>query len=86
MKLANGFEVDIQQDVLDDMELIEAIAEADSGSVTAVPRLVELLMGKENKKRLYDHIRQQEGKVRVTQVSACIKDIFEQLGEAGKKP
>ena len=86
MTLSNGFEVDIQPDVLDDMEIIEATAEVEAGNVAAVGRLVGMLIGAENKKRLYEHIRRQEGRVKATKVSECVAEIFRELGEAGKKP
>lgn len=96
MKLANGFEVDIRQDVLDDMEVIEILAEVIEKekatgieailSMAKIGRMLELMMGKENKNRMYQHIREKEGSLKVEVVSGCVTEICAKLGEAGKKP
>lgn len=83
-KISNGFEFTVDESMLDNMELIEAIAAVDDGEVLKLPKLVELLLGKDNKARLYDSVRESDGRVPTTAVAAAIKEIFDSIRD-GKK-
>lgn len=83
-KLENGFEFEIDDAVLDDMELIDTLAEADSGDALAASRAFSMIVGKEQKKRLYDYIRNEDGRVPIETAVNALTEMLETLGEEGK--
>lgn len=82
-KTQSGFEFEIAEDTLNNMELVDAIAEVDDNPL-AISNVVRLLLGKEDRKRLYDHIRTEHGNVPVEAMSTELTQIFEACGDAGK--
>ena len=74
-KTSTGFAFTIPKERLDNMELLDALAEADNGNVLAVSNAVTLL-GKDQKKALYDHLRTKAGNVPVAAVSAAVREIL----------
>ena len=49
-----GFELDIEDSCLDDMELFDAVVDLQAGNMMAVPTVVSKICGS-SKKALYDH-------------------------------
>ena len=66
------------------MELIDAMAEAQEENPAMFSKAVLLLLGKDQRKKLYDHIRDDNGRVSVEAVTNSFVEIFEALGEQGK--
>ena len=62
-KTQSGFEFSIEKDRLDNMELLDELAEIDAGNVAAISRASTLLLGKEQKKSLYKHLRREKGNI-----------------------
>ena len=62
-KTTTGFEFEIEDDVMDDYELLEILTKVDSGDLTLVPKMVDLLLGNEQKARLKEHVRATVGRV-----------------------
>lgn len=83
MKTKSGFECEITKDRLDNMELVDALAELDENEL-AVSRVCLLLLGKETRKRLYDHLRTEDGRVPTAALTAELSEIMAALGETGK--
>lgn len=81
--LDNGLTLSISEDAMDDMELLDLLAQLDDGNGYAIPRVVEHLLGKEQKKKLYDAVRV-NGRSKVTAVVDAMKEILDKLGETGK--
>lgn len=73
---STGFEYTIADDNLDDMELLDALAAVDNGNILAASKVCTLLFGKEQKKALYDHVRDENGKVRYSSVVRELTDII----------
>lgn len=78
IKTSTGFEADIDDVCIDDMELFDAITELQAGSVLAVPTVISKLCG-EHKKALYDHCRLESGRVPTQAVIEEVTNIFEAL-------
>jgi len=78
IKTATGFEADIDESCIDDMELFDAVAELQGGNVFAVPTVINKLCG-EHKKELYDHCRLENGRVPTQAVITEITEIFTAL-------
>ena len=75
MRTASGFEFQIDKAALDDMELVEALANIDKDP-TVIPTILRLILGDEGKGKLYEHCRDESGRVRASRVAAEITDIF----------
>ena len=73
----SGFCYEIEDAQLDNMELLDALAEADAGSLLAVSRVCDLLLGKEQKRKLYDHCRTDRGNVPTALIRDELLDIIQ---------
>ena len=79
-KTSTGFEFDIEDERLDDMELVDIMAEIDENPLL-MPKLCRMLLGDGQKKRLYDHLRNEEGRVPIEAVTNAIQEIFNSPGD-----
>lgn len=70
-----GFKFTLLEEVLDDMELLDLISEVDENPLL-LPKLIEKLLGEKQKKRLYDHCRDDKGRVSSTRISEELVEIF----------
>jgi hypothetical protein len=84
-KTTSGFEYEIDDAAVDDMELIEDLAIIDGGNISPLPGALNKLLGEDQKKRLYEHFRGKDGRVPASKVLDEIKAIFESIGDEGKK-
>lgn len=73
--LDSGFEFEIDETRLDDMRFLEDLAAMDENPLL-MPRVIERMLGKEQKERLYTHL-EKDGKVSIADFSAAISEIFE---------
>ncbi|MEJ8751668.1 hypothetical protein WKS98_03405 [Lagierella sp. ICN-221743] len=71
----SGFKFTLLEEVLDDMELLDLISEVDENPLL-LPKLIERLLGEKQKKRLYDHCRDDKGRVSSTRISDELVEIF----------
>lgn len=78
-----GAEINIDEKDLGNMELLDELVAVDEGDTTALTHIFRLIMSKEDKKKLYDALRE-EGRVPVAKVIAALKELFDKLGEQGK--
>ena len=83
VKTRSGFEIDIDEIVLDDMEVLDYLTAIDGQDYTKYPLLLNKLFGEAEKKRLYDHVRTPDGRVPYSAFDAEITDIFNGV-KAGK--
>ena len=84
MKTKSGFEFDIAPEALDDMELVDAIADMDSSPV-GISKVLKIMLGNDERRRLYDHVRDDAGRVPASRVAAELEDIFSLLTDELKK-
>ena len=76
-----GFKFTIDPDAVKDMEFIELAADAEENGLL-LPKMIEHVLGKDQKKKLYDHVRNNKGRVMIEDVSDEIKEIFSALNAA----
>ena len=81
---SSGFNWQIEEDALDDMELLDALSEIDGGKLDAVSAACLHLLGKEQRAALYDHRRDERGRVRISDVSNELGEILLALNEGPK--
>ena len=82
--LENGLELEVNENSLNNMELLDALEEMTDGNELAISKVVKLMLGKENRKKLYDSIRHKDGRVPLEDVDKCLTEIMMLLGEQGK--
>ena len=80
---SSGFKFKIDEVDLNDMEFIEIMAEAEENPLK-YPKMVERMLGKEQKKKLYDHVRTKEGRVPPDAIDEEVEEIFILAGEDAK--
>ena len=71
-----GFKFEMDEITFDNVELFDALVEMEDGNVLmTLPKITTMLLGPEQKKKLYDHLRK-DGRVSMTDLSSEIVDIF----------
>lgn len=75
-KLKSGFEYKIEDSALDNMELLDLIVEVDQNPL-AISKVIKMLLGEEQRNKLYDHLRSEKGNVPVVAVSEAVAEIFQ---------
>lgn len=81
---SSGFNFSLDTDDMNDMRVIEALAEIEKGNVLYVVDLIKLMLGTKQKEALYKHIANKDGKVSPELCMVEIKEIFEKAGEEVK--
>jgi len=84
-KTSCGFDFKINENVLDNMELIDALVEGADNSPLAISSISRLLLGDKQRKDLYNFLRAKDGRVPVETVSTAISDMFAFMGDKSKK-
>jgi uncharacterized membrane-anchored protein len=79
----SGFSFEVAEDIANDMELFEALCDLDDGDATAVVPVCRKVLGAQ-KKALYEHLRDENGRVPIDKVAEEIADILAAVKE-GKK-
>ncbi len=82
-KTADGFEIELDENVLDNAELLDALGGMEDGDVFDMGRLAQRLLGKDGRKKLYDHLRTPEGRVPVAAVANALGELLRSFA-AGK--
>lgn len=83
-QLSNGFKYEIDETKMDDMEFLDALAEARDEDPVSVSIVIKKLLGKEQRKAFYDHIREEDGRVPVQKTMDALNEMFDQMGDEGK--
>ncbi|MGX6962426.1 hypothetical protein [Vagococcus xieshaowenii] len=73
---SSGFAYVLEKERLDNYELLEAISEIEEDP-TVVPKVIKLLLGKEQAQVLKDHVRDEKGFVPAEKMMAELQEIFE---------
>lgn len=83
--LNNGFAVEVDENVIDNMELVDALAEMkDDDDPLGISKVTKLLLGKKQRKALYDSVRTEDGRVPLNEISHAIEEIFAAFDDQGK--
>lgn len=83
IKTSSGFYCKVDESAMNDMELLEDLAAIDGGDISVLPDALSRIIGAENKRKLYDHVRV-NGRVPIDSVSQEIGEIITQLGSKKK--
>lgn len=74
---STGFEFELEEDVLDDYELLEILTKVDEGNYGLVTKMVDILLGEEQKELLKNHIRAKSGRVSAKKMMEEVSEIFQ---------
>lgn len=77
----SGFEFEISEENIDDWELIKALREIDKGNAQYVVDALPLLLGNDQAKKLEDHVRDKNGKVKITSIMKEFEEIMSKSQE-----
>lgn len=72
---STGFELDIEENKADDMEVLELVFAIEDNDMHAYLKLIDKLLSTKTKERLYDHVRV-NGRVPITAVANELTDIL----------
>lgn len=75
-KTKSGFVYCIPEKRIRNMELLDALTELETNGA-ALPEVLKLLLDDDAKRKLYDHVRDEDGTVPVEAVMTEIYDIFQ---------
>lgn len=84
VKTKSGFEIAVDDEAMNSMELVDTLVEVESNDLLAVSKLGEMLLGKDGKKKLYDHLRNDKGIVPVDLFMQELNEIMGALGDSAK--
>nr|DAM22696.1 MAG TPA: hypothetical protein [Caudoviricetes sp.] len=82
-KTESGFAIELEDDALEDQELFDAISGMQDGNVFSMSHLTERLLGTEGRKKLYDHLRNDKGRVPPQAVAQALNELLTSFS-AGK--
>lgn len=82
-RTGSGFEFEVKETAVDDMRLIEALAEIEENPLVFA-KVCKLLLGKEQKEKLYQFLEREDGTVPTKEVGATVTEILNLLGNTGK--
>lgn len=80
-KTKSGFEFEIDEEILDDYDFLEMLCKIDEGEVSLTVKMVDMLLGAEQKERLKKHVRSESGKVSAKKLLAEVMEIFQETKE-----
>ena len=83
-KTSTGFEFEVDKEQMTNVEFLERFAEVQEGNNLGVFKLIETTMGKAQKKKLYDHCRNEKGMVPIDRVNEEVSEIFAALAKANE--
>lgn len=75
-KTKSGFEFNLDTDVLDSYELLEAIRKVEDNPLLTVD-IIEGVLGEEQKNKLIDHVRGENGRASVEKMNEEITEILQ---------
>lgn len=77
----SGFKFEIDPDEVNDIEFLERLGEAGE-DVSKMPRIMKEILGEDQRKRMYDHIRNEKGKVPIDTAMDIFTEILTIANEA----
>lgn len=83
-KTVSGFEFQLNDNVLDNMELLELMVEVQNGNPAALIPSFRMILGDEQRKALYDHLRTEDGRVPVKAAAEAFAEIVNAAKNKGK--
>lgn len=80
---ASGFKYEIDEKTFDDMEMLDMIVSVEENPLV-LGKIIEKMLGEDGKKRLYDNLREEDGRVPIGKVNDALIEIMNGSGDEGK--
>lgn len=80
---SSGFEFELADEALDDYELLEILHKIDNGDNGLIVDMVDKLLGENQKEKLKEHVRAENGRVSAKLLLGEVMEIFKS-NDAGK--
>lgn len=74
--LKNGFQFELPDTLKDDMEFVDMLAELDD-SPFVISKILDRMLGKKQKKKLYEYVRGDDGIVKSSEIMAIVTEMLE---------
>lgn len=84
IELNCGISIDIEKEVFDDMQIVDLLAELEDGNGLAISKLSKLVFKPEDKQKIYNALKDGNGRIPVNKFADTFTEIFQKLGENGK--
>lgn len=84
IELNCGIWVNIEKEVFDDMQIVDLLAELEDGNGLVISKLSKLIFKPEDKKAIYNALKDEHGRIPVNKFAETFTEIFNKLGENGK--
>lgn len=82
-KTESGFECEIDEGILNDVEILDVFCELEDGNPAHVGKAVKKML-RDDAKRLYDHVRTEDDRVPVEALGKELADIVNSINELKK--
>ena len=84
-KTKTGFEFELDEEAKDDMEFLDALVDFTKGNKARFPELVSIFFGEEQKRKLYEHCRSENGRVLASKVEIELINVLDAIREMSEK-
>lgn len=74
-KTSTGFSYEIDEKALNNFELLDMLGDLEENPLL-LPKIIKLILGEEQKKALYDHVRDKDGTVPTDRIEEELTEIF----------
>lgn len=76
----SGFTVSVETDKIDNMEFMDVLVKLQTDDLQ-LPRAVDMILDPNDKARLYDHVRTEDGRVPILKFAAEFNEVMDLLGK-----
>ena len=84
VKTKEGLEINVNKEAFNDMEALDALVDLNDEDIFAISRICKKVFSKEDRKKLYDFYRDEDGRVKIETFIPVFTEIMESLGEEEK--
>ena len=75
-KTKSGFEFEIDGEILDDYDFLELLCKIDEGETSLMIKMVDRLLGSEQKEKLKEHVKTDSGRVSAKKLLTEVMEII----------
>lgn len=87
IELSCGFVAEVDEQVVNDMEFLDLVYDFDEGKekkIFAMRKMSDILLGEEGRKRLYDTLRDENGRIPIDRYGTAMAELIGQMNDKKK--
>lgn len=81
IRTSSGFEAQINENAADDLAFLDLICDLDDGNVRAYRAMLDKLLTEEDKQRLFNHVRTEDGRIPVSAINTELAELIKGIGK-----